>query len=89
MARGEISAPPPRLVKLAASIDNIPLDESPAEGWHRSTHFEVNRAAGGNAMHMVQIARFTYALGTVKHMCHAFGEQGRTVVRRSVSLTGA
>lgn len=85
----EDTQPPKALLSLADALNNIPLDESPGETFHRDTHHDANVGPHSSAMHMVHHARFTYAFKRVQQFCFEYDHLGKTIVRCHVSLTGS
>ena len=81
VARSEGGAMRPALEEAVRIAKERPLDESPGEGYHRSTHHEMTRAPSSTAQHLKQTVRFKQVLKTTDDFLTKLGELGADVAR--------
>ena len=68
------------LSKAVSKFDEIPLDETPGEGYHRDTHHSLVRATGARNAYLMQSTRTKANLKLLKRFIR-MGPQGKRVLR--------
>ena len=77
---GDPVIPDPTLVEEVADINNVPLDESAGEGYHRSTNHTRTRCTGAQTPYLKQSTRSKANVKLLRSFVR-MGPRGRRVVR--------